>query len=509
MLKLVSILHTEGADLSFQRLADLEKLVSPLPTAEVKAKNRVEISGLSYDSRNVSEGDLFTCIRGFKTDGHMYAGEAVAKGARALLVERWLSEDVPQVKVDDSRLASAIVAASFFGKPSQQLQLVGITGTNGKTTVAYLLEAIFRTAGLKSGLLGTITGRIGAADLPLEHTTPEAIDSQRIFRKMVDEGVQAVAMEVSSQGIHLNRVTGSDFNVLVFTNLSPEHLDYHQTMEGYFDAKSSLFISAEAAAAAVINIDDPYGRQLQAKVGQRQQYTYGLDEAASIRALDVETDDTGTRFVLATAVGQARVALKLNGRFNVSNALGASGAALALGLPLDAVKDGLETVRVVPGRFELVDEGQGFTVIVDYAHTPDSLGNLLGAAKELCQNRLITIFGCGGGRDRSKRALMGEIAAQQSDYVYLTSDNPRSEDPEAIISEIKVGLTRHPSIAYEVILDRRQAIFAAMDEARGGDFIVIAGKGHEQVQIFKDRETAFDDRSVAREALSALKGVGV
>lgn len=508
MLELVASSETEGFELGFSRGTSLEKLASSIQGAELRGDKNATITGVSYDSRQVSPGDVFVCVQGFDTDGHLYAQEAEAKGASALIVDRWLGVSLPQVKVDDCRAGMAQAAAVVFDQPSRELSLVGVTGTNGKTTTAYLVEAILKAAGRKSGLISTITGRIGSEEFPLDRTTPEAPDIQRTLRKMVDQDVSAAVMEVSSQGIDLGRVEECHFDALVFTNLSSEHLDYHKTLDDYFAAKSRLFLHADGDPRAVINIDDAYGRILAASVGHLDQHTFSIGEDATIGAKAIKADRTGTSFNLKSPAGELSINLKLSGRYNVYNALGAAGAALALDVPLEAIRTGLEAVDVIPGRFESIDEGQDFMVVVDYAHTPDSLEKVLVAARELAKARVITVFGCGGGRDQAKRPLMGEVAGRLSDVIYLTSDNPRQEEAEEIIAQVARGIDRSMG-EYNMVADRREAINAAIKAARSGDIVIIAGKGHEREQIFRNRSITFDDSSVAREALGTLKRVEV
>src|SRR5437763_10920405 len=399
---------------------DLERLAAALAPVEVVGDGSPDVSDLAYDARRAGRGNLFFCVLGAVSDGHDFAPEAVARGAAALVVERPLDTQVPQVVVDDSRAAMAAAADVFFGHPTHELQVVGVTGTNGKTTTAHLIYSILAAAGRRPGLLGTIEARVGGERRPVVRTTPEAIDLQRTFREMLDAGDKSCAMEASSHASALHRLDRVRFPALVFTNLTPDHLDFHGTMERYFEAKRRLFLQP-APPPAAINVDDPWGRKLAAE--RPDALTFGLDDDAQIRpdALD-------------------GIELKLRGRFNVENALGAVAAARLLGIGDEAVARGLEAVRGVPGRFESVDEGQPFEVGVDYSHTPDSLENALRAARELAATgRVLCVFGCGGDRDRAKRPLMGRIAAELADVPVLTTDNPRSEDPHAIIGEGLAG----------------------------------------------------------------------
>ncbi|HWD69102.1 MAG TPA: UDP-N-acetylmuramoyl-L-alanyl-D-glutamate--2,6-diaminopimelate ligase [Solirubrobacteraceae bacterium] len=463
----------------------------------------VDIGGLTYDNRLVGPRDLFFCVRGFNRDGHDFAGDVVQRGAAALVVDHLLDLDIPQVVVQDVRRAMPPAAATFYGKPTESLDLVGITGTNGKTTTAYLVRALLEADGRQTGLLGTVKSVIGGTELPVERTTPEAIDLQRSFREMLDTGDVACVMEVSSHALELGRVAASRFAVGVFTNLTQDHLDFHPTMEDYFQAKRRLFTEI-GARTAVLNLDDPYGLRLATDPEIGSPITFAFDHpGATYRADDVRTGLGGSRFVLHSPDGVAELRSPLRGRFNVSNVMAAFAAARALGVPFDTVVAAVEGAGQVPGRFETVDEGQRFAVLVDYAHTPDSLENVLSSARNLSAGRLHVVFGCGGDRDRKKRPLMGEIAARIADRVFVTSDNPRSEDPEAIIAEILAGIDR----PVEHNADRRAAIFAAVAEADEGDVVVIAGKGHEQGQEFAAGEKLpFDDVSVARAALRQALG---
>ncbi len=456
----------------------------------------VEISGLAYDNRAVGRGTLFFCVRGFTRDGHDFAAEAVQRGAAALVVDHCLELPVPQVLVPDVRSAMAPTAAAFYGDPTSDLQVAGVTGTNGKTTTAYLIRGLLEATGRRTGLLGTVTSIIGGVEHAVERTTPEAIDLQRTFREMLQGGDVACAMEVSSHALELGRADAIHFAVAVFTNLTQDHLDFHPTMEDYFRAKRRLFTALDPAAS-VINVDDEYGRRLAAELDRP--VTFGIDSAdADYRATGIETSLQRTNFVIHTQDGAHAVRSPLRGRFNVLNVLGAVAAVRAMGIPLHTALSAIETAGQVPGRFQPVDEGQPFAVLVDYAHTPDSLENVLNAARPLAEGSLRVVFGAGGDRDRGKRPLMGEIAARLADHVIVTSDNPRSEDPEAIIGEILAGIDR----PVEHDPDRRRAIQQAIASAGPGDVVVIAGKGHEQGQEFENgRKIPFDDVGVAQAAL--------
>jgi UDP-N-acetylmuramoyl-L-alanyl-D-glutamate--2,6-diaminopimelate ligase len=439
-------------------------------------------------------------VPGLKADGHDFAPAAVAAGAVALIVERPLDLAVPQLVVADAREAMALAADAFFGFPTRELQVAGVTGTNGKTTTTFLLFSILAAAGRRPGLLGTVESRIGGERRAVERTTPEAIDLQRTFREMLDAGDRSCAMEASSHGSELKRLVGVRFAVLVFTNLSQDHLDLHGTLEAYFDAKRRLFVDGVDGwrPSAAVNVADAYGRRLADELralGERP-LAFGLADDADVRPDELELTAAGARF---TADGIA-LRTRLRGRFNVENVLGAVAAARLLGIDAGSVAAGVEHLAGVPGRFEAVDEGQPFTVLVDYAHTPEALANVLREARALASGRVICVFGCGGDRDRSKRPLMGEVAGDSTDVLVVTSDNPRSEEPRAIIEDILAGVTGE----VEVEPDRAAAIAWALERAEEGDVVVIAGKGHEQGQEFRDRTVPFDDREVAREALRRL-----
>ncbi len=466
----------------------------------------VEIASLAYDSRRVLPGALFFCVRGEHSDGHDHAAQAVGAGAAALVVERLLGLGVPEVTVESARAAMGPVAARFYGDPTAELQVVGVTGTNGKTTTAFLVRALLEASGSRCGLLGTVTSIVGGEQRAAQRTTPEAIDLQADFRAMLDGGERACAMEVSSHALALGRTDGVRFAAAIFTNLTQDHLDFHGTMEEYFQAKRGLFVPTPPGVS-VINLDDPYGRRLAAELPDA--VTFAIEHEAQYRAHDLRVGHDGCRLRLETPWGTRALSLPLRGQFNVANALGALAAVHALGGKLDTLVEALERGVRVPGRMEPVDEGQEYAVLVDYAHTPDSLKNVLGTARELTGGRVICVFGAGGDRDTGKRALMGEIAARGADVVVVTSDNPRSEQPEAIIAQIVEGAAAArpvgaPKIAVEP--DRRKAIQCAVEAARPGDVVLIAGKGHEQGQEFAaGRVVPFDDVAVAREALRARR----
>ncbi|MDQ4082627.1 MAG: UDP-N-acetylmuramoyl-L-alanyl-D-glutamate--2,6-diaminopimelate ligase [Actinomycetota bacterium] len=461
----------------------------------------IDVTDLAYDARRATPGALFVCVPGLRADGHDFAAMAVERGAVALIVERPLDLPVPQLVVEDARLAMALAADAFFGSPTRELAVAGVTGTNGKTTSAFLLYAILAAAGRRPGLLGTIESRVGGERRAVSRTTPEAIELQRSFREMLDAGDRSCAMEASSHGSALKRLVGVRFRALVFTNLTQDHLDLHGTLDAYFDAKRRLFVSPDLDGRrppAAVNVGDPFGRRLVdelRRLGERP-LTFGLVAGAEVRAEKLELTSAGARFV----AGEIPLETRLRGRFNVENVLGAVAAARLLDIPDDAVARGVAHVKGVPGRFEAVDEGQPFTVLVDYAHTPEALANVLREARALAAGRLVCVFGCGGDRDRGKRPLMGETASRLADVVIVTSDNPRSEEPNAIIEEILQGTDGN----VDVEPDRECAIVQALTRAGEGDVVVIAGKGHEQGQEFESRTIPFDDRDVARDALRRL-----
>jgi UDP-N-acetylmuramoyl-L-alanyl-D-glutamate--2,6-diaminopimelate ligase len=452
----------------------------------------VEVSGLAYSSQSVTPGTLFFCVPGFRSDGHDFAPDAVERGAVALVSQRRLDLGVPELVVEDVRAAMGPAAARFYGDPTAELEVVGITGTNGKTTTAFLVRHLVEAGGRQCGLLGTVKRVVGGVEEEVERTTPEAIDLQATFRRMLERGDRACAMEVSSHALELRRAASIHFACRVFTNLTQDHLDFHETMEAYFLAKRRLF---DEPGAAVVNVDDEYGRRIAAEIDC---VTFGIDNEADYRARDVEFDLMGSRFRCQTPEGELELASPLPGVFNVQNALGAIASARLLGIDSESIAAALPRFGRVPGRFEPVDEGQDFGVLVDYAHTPDSLDNVLRAARELTRGRLHVVFGAGGDRDRGKRPLMGDTARRLADRVLVTSDNPRSEAPEAIIDEIMEGAG--PGAERES--DRARAIAMAIEDAEPGDVVVIAGKGHEPGQEFENgRKEPFDDRSVAGEAL--------
>jgi UDP-N-acetylmuramoyl-L-alanyl-D-glutamate--2,6-diaminopimelate ligase len=485
---------------------ELRELLAGADVIEIVGDSEVEITGLAYDSRRAEPGTLFFAYTGQTVDGHAYAQAAVDAGAVAVAVEREveLPPFVVKARVADARGAMAHAAVRFYGDPTSELDVVGITGTNGKTTTAFLTRQILERAGIRTGLLGTVKRIVGGMDEAVERTTPEAIDLQATFRRMVELGDRACAMEVSSHALALNRADGIRFKAAAFTNLTQDHLDFHSDMEDYFQAKRRLFVAA-GAERHVVNLDDPYGVRLLAELDCVTFSAAGAAEA-DYRATGLAFDARGSRFRCAAPDGEVDVSLPLPGTFNVANALCAIACAAGLGVGIDRAAEALADADRVPGRFEPVEEGQPFAVLVDYAHTPDSLRNVLEAARDVTapECRVIVVFGAGGDRDRDKRPLMGEIAAAGADSAIVTSDNPRSEEPRAIVDEILAGMPTGGA-EIEVEPDRRAAIAAAIEAAGEGDTVVIAGKGHEQGQEFEGgRKIPFDDREVAREELRRI-----
>lgn len=500
---------------------DLRALLTELDAPSVVGDAGREIQGIAYHSREVQPGFLFAALRGFTHDGHTFIGEAVGRGAVAVVVDRDLRPEgspglsasappgpaVTLVRVADARRALAQISAAFYEHPSSDLRLVGVTGTNGKGATTFLIEAILRRAGRPCGIIGTMGVVIDGEVLPTERTTPEAPDLQRALRAMVTRGHQYAAMEVASHALALERVVGCRFEAGVFTNLTRDHLDFHRSMEAYRAAKARLFAMVRPSGWVVLNADDPAAGVMRA-VAPAPVMTYGLARSADVRAHDLVLHLRGCEFTADTPAGSVRVTLQLSGAFNVANALAALAVGLTQDVPLATIAEALASMPGIPGRFEAVDEGQPFAVIVDYAHTPDGLENVLRSAREIVPGRLIAVFGCGGDRDRTKRPMMGRIAAQWADHVIVTSDNPRSEDPVAIIDEIRPGIEAGPArraAHVDVQPDRRRAIAAAIAAARPGDLVLIAGKGHEPYQEIAGVKHPFDDRQVVRQVLRGVR----
>jgi UDP-N-acetylmuramoyl-L-alanyl-D-glutamate--2,6-diaminopimelate ligase len=493
-------------------MTNLFELLAEVNYLRLSGAPDVGITGIAYDSRKVVPGNLFACIPGQHTDGHLFIADAIARGAVAILAQSGrIAEDqefgdVTVVEVEDSRAALAAISNAFYGYPSRKLCLVGITGTNGKTTTSYLTEAILREAGFATGVIGTLGYHVGGNLLPASHTTPEAPELQSLLQGMVSSGVTHAAMEVSSHALALRRADCCAFAFAVFTNLTRDHLDFHADPRDYFEAKARLFYDPaffprDRLRINVINADDPSGRALvERAVGLT--VTYGIEGRGDVMARGVSLSADGTSFRVATPQGVVPVNLKLVGSFNVYNALAALAVALGVGVELERAVAALESVPPIRGRFERVDAGQDYAVVIDYSHTPDGLEKALRDARRLVAGRLLVVFGAGGDRDPGKRPLMGEIAARLADLVFVTSDNPRSEPPEGIIKQIMAGVPWGSRRRCRVEPDRREAIRLGLDEARAGDLVLIAGKGHETYQIFADRTIHFDDREVVQEILA-------
>jgi len=516
----------------------LDEFVKLVEVEESEGSLDQEVSGLSYDSRRIGAGQVFFAVAGEKSDGHDFIADTVRRGASAFVYSRkgdW-PRSVASVRVQDVRRAMGLWAAHYYRRPSENLKLIGVTGTNGKTTLTYLLESMLKAAALEPGVIGTINYRYRNLAVPSHHTTPESVDLQRMLAEMTAVGVRSVAMEVSSHALAQERVRGMEFDLGVFTNLSRDHLDYHRDMDEYFSAKSRLFtdylsVSAKTNKAAVIYGEDPRGGTLSAMARDHglDVWTYGEGQAWDVHPVTVEKDVAGLRGKIQAKGRTVEFDSSLIGTANLQNILGSAAAGFALGLDAESVAQGISQLKVVPGRVEKVDNPFGITILVDYAHTPDALEKVLSSVRPLTQGKVITVFGCGGDRDRGKRPLMGEIAARLSDFVVLTSDNPRSEDPLAILSEIEAGVQNtgikkvsgfgsqisghetqdarpetEPGYCLEV--DRRAAIRTALHGARPGDLVLIAGKGHEEYQILGSDRIHFDDREVARDAMVARAG---
>ncbi len=459
------------------------------------------ITGLGYDSRTVAAGDLHCCIPGERADGHDFAADAAARGAAALLVQRHLDVNVSQAIVPDVRDALGPIASAFFEHPSHEMPVAAVTGTNGKTTVTYLLESIATAAGLNPGVVGTVSRRFMGIESKAARNTPEAIDLHRLLRRMRDAGVDVVVLEATSDGLEQGRLRRTSIATAGFTNLTQDHLNTHGSMETYFEAKAGLF-DRSYTSRAVINIADAHGRRLYERVRDDLDIlTYAADDA-DISCVEVDLRATGSRARVRTPVGEIGISTPLVGRYNVDNCMCALGMALQLDIDRDDIAEGIKQLASVSGRLESINGGQPYLALVDYAHTPDALEQALRACRELTPGRVIVVFGCGGDRDRAKRPLMGEAAAHHSDLVIVTSDNPRTEDPLQIIAEIEAGLSGHK---HTTIPDRREAIAAALDQAEAGDVVLIAGKGHEQGQELADRTIPFDDRTVVRELLASAE----
>jgi UDP-N-acetylmuramoyl-L-alanyl-D-glutamate--2,6-diaminopimelate ligase len=488
----------------------LSELLTLLTIHQTHSYRDTEISGIKMSSRHVTRGDLFVCIPGipgFQEDRHNFIEAAERAGAAALVVERDVNTSLPTIKVPDARYALAVLAAHYHGYPSNALKLIGVTGTNGKTTTCHMIDRILSHSGRKTGLMGNIGTRIDNVMLETDINTQEPHVLQSNLRKMKELAHEYCVMEVSSQGLHMGRVMGCDFRTAVFTNLTQDHLDYHHNMESYLQAKSLLFSRLGNAFSpefskrkfAILNSDDPASNTLRRSTAA-QVITYGIESRADVTARDIRLSPRGVSFVLVSFAGNAEISLNMIGTFNVYNALAAITAALVEEVPLNIIEKAMPTLNHVPGRMEHIDEGQDFTVIVDYAHSPDGLEKALSTVRQLTHGKLITVFGCGGNRDRSKRPLMGAISAKYSDITIITSDDPRSEDPESILCDVEQGaaLKGHH---YELIVDRGEAILRAIELASAGDLVIVAGKGHEEYQVLAEGAVRFSDRQVLRAAI--------
>ncbi|MEN6356057.1 MAG: UDP-N-acetylmuramoyl-L-alanyl-D-glutamate--2,6-diaminopimelate ligase [Armatimonadota bacterium] len=484
------------------------ELTKSITGCRVVNANDVEVTGIAYDSRKVKPGYIFVAMQGGSFDGHQFITSALDSGAVAIVAEREVQEaldrGVPYVVADNGRIAMGEIAAPFYDYPSRKIKLIGVTGTSGKTTVTHLIQSIFQTAGMKSGLIGTLGAKIDGEFIETEHTTPESLDVQRILAQMVDMGAQVVAMEVSSHGLYEGRTIGCEFDCGVFTNIARDHLDFHITEEAYLDAKIILFRDLPKTSGksfyAAINLDDSKADKVIA-ASDGSVITFGMDPKADVVASDAKVTEKSVSFNMTGRGKSVPVRMSIGGAFNVYNALSAASVGIALGLDLDTISKGLAKATSVPGRFESVECGQDFGVIVDYAHTPDELENVLQTARTLTDKRLIAVFGCGGNRDKGKRPIMGKIGVDLADLVVITSDNPRKEDPDAIIKDILAGIPEDKKSNVTVEPDRAQAICEAINMAETGDLVVIAGKGHEDYQIFANRTIHFDDREQASHAL--------
>lgn len=483
----------------------LKELIRNTDAQLICGNDDIEITNLTIDSRKAEEGTLFFCIYGLHTDGHKYIPSAFEKGCRAVVCERDvenLPEGITAVRTENTRALLCQVAKGFYGDPSSKFSLIGVTGTNGKTSTTYFMESVLNTIGRKTGVIGTIEIRMDGKKMPLHlatSTTPDTIELNEIFRAMADEGVQEVVMEVSSHSLELKKVDGLNFEVAIFTNLTQDHLDFHGTMENYAAAKAKLFTMCKNA---VINIDDEWSKVM-LEAAKCPVTTFGIDSDGDVRAENVVYYMDRSTFDVSLDGKVYSFELHVPGRFSVYNALGVIAAARMLNIPADKIVEGINAIKGVPGRIQNIPNDKGFNVIVDYAHTPDGVEKILRSVREFTEGRIITVFGCGGDRDRTKRPIMGRLAAELGDISIITSDNPRSEEPMDILKEIEVGV-KPVSDAYELIVDRREAIYRAVALAKPGDSVVIAGKGHEDYEIFKDKTIHFDDAEVAKEALEDL-----
>ena len=490
-----------------KRVEDIVKVISPI---RVEGPQTAEVCHITADSRTVQEGSLFICLVGATVDGHSFVEKAVQDGAVAIVVSKPVTvpDHVAVIYVEDTRQALQAAVPFFYDYPASKMRMIGVTGTNGKTTTTHIIAHLLRSQGYTVGVIGTVHILIDDQSYPIHNTTPDVADLQQILQQMVDAGVTHCIMEVSSHALALGRTAGVEYDTAVFTNLTQDHLDFHKTFDNYLAAKAKLFKQVSASyqvkegKGAVINVDDAYGQAI-VDVTTSPMITYSTEGKGSMNASDLTVTAKSSQFTLNYDGKSYPISTKIAGMFNVYNTLAAVGATLYEGLSMEEIVKGLATFTAVPGRFELIEEGQDFAVVVDYAHTPDGLENILQTAKKIVENRILVVFGCGGDRDATKRPIMGRIAAQFGDRVFVTSDNPRTEDPVQIVKDVEVGVREglHDDVTYEVIVDRREAIHKAIAEATTGDVVIIAGKGHEDYQILKDETIHFDDREVAREAL--------
>ena len=490
-----------------KRVADIVKIVSPI---KVEGPVTAEVSHITADSRTVQEGSLFICLVGATVDAHTFVDKAVEDGAVAIIASKPVTvpDHVAVLYVEDTRQALQDAVPFFYDYPASKMRMIGVTGTNGKTTTTHIIAHLLRSQGYTVGVIGTVHILIDDQSYPIHNTTPDVADLQQILQQMVDAGVTHCIMEVSSHALALGRTAGVEYDTAVFTNLTQDHLDFHKTFDNYLAAKATLFKQVSASyqvkegKGAVINVDDAYGQAI-VDVTTAPMITYSTEDKGTMNASNLSVTAKSSEFTLNYGDASYTIQTKIAGLFNVYNTLAAVGACVYEGLTMDDIVKGLRTFTAVPGRFELIEEGQDFAVVVDYAHTPDGLENILQTAKKIVEHRILVVFGCGGDRDATKRPIMGRIAAQYGDRVFVTSDNPRTEDPVQIVKDVEVGVKEglRDGVDYDVIVDRREAIFAAIAEAKAGDVVIIAGKGHEDYQILKDETIHFDDREVAREAL--------
>ena len=482
----------------------LKRIIKDIEIEFINDYEDIDIKNISYDSRQIKEDGLFIAIDGFETDGHKYIEDAISNGAIVIIIEKELDnyfDDVIYVKVKDSREAMAYISAEFYEWPQKDLKLIGVTGTNGKTTTTNLIKSILENTGYKTGLIGTIGNYINKEELDSSRTTPNSLELNKLFYQMKNEGIEYVIMEVSSHAIDLKRIFNLEFEVAVFTNISQDHLDYHKTLENYINVKSKLFAQVKKDGYSIINIDDSASD----KIIDNTKSTivkYSLNQKADFTAKNIELSTSGVSFKLNNY--DKKINLNITGKFNIYNALAAIAVASVLDIDYNTIKEGLEKIKGISGRFELIKENQDYTVIVDYAHTADGMKNVLKTVKELTENNIIVVFGCGGDRDKEKRPKMGKVATKYGDFVFITTDNPRSEKPEAIIKDIEKGLVKNKE-KYRIIVERKKAIYKAIEMANKNDIVVIFGKGHETYQVFKNKTIHFDDREVAREAIRSKK----